>query len=223
MKTGRDGRHTRRHRVAARSAQLRRFLLPLIVAGASTSAVAACGGSAPTPSPLPATAIPSLLPLATPLPIQDAVLQVSDFSSGARPGSTSVPDLTGIKCTPNQALGVQKQYKSDTVAASGREYGNVLAVFDTAADAQTFMTQFYNGAGSCSDAASAPTTDTFGSYSFYFTITGSPSNLNVEAVQVNQWVSVLIQYVPQGAQQNEQQSLRDLTLTSVNKLSRVGA
>ena len=203
--------------------QFHRFLLALIVVGVMTLALAACGGSTPTPSPSSAPVIPSSIPINTPLPIQAAVLQVDDFASGARAGTTSVPDLTGIKCTPNQAPGLQKQYKSDTVAASKREYGNVLAVFDTPADAQTFITQFFSSAKSCSDAASAPTPDTFGSYSFYFTITGSPSNLNVEAMQVNQWVSVLIQYVPQGAQQNEQQSLRDLTLTSFNKLSRVGA
>lgn len=204
---------------------LRRSVFTLAATGALASAIAACGSSSATPTPAPATAtaLPSLPPVSTPLPVQDAVLQVGDFTAGAKAGSTSnVPDLTSVKCTPDQSAGLQKQYKSDVIAASGREYGNILAVFDTAANAQTFITQFSTDAKSCSDAASAPATDTFGAYSFAFTITGSPSNLNVEAVQADHYVSVLIQYVPQGAQAN-QQSLRDLTQTSVNKLSRVGS
>ncbi|MHB8719653.1 MAG: hypothetical protein ACYDAC_12305 [Candidatus Dormibacteria bacterium] len=206
--------------------------LPLparLVAGCGlvAAAVAACGPTPPVSTPRPtapptsAPASASAAPTQSSLTLQQAVLAVSDFSSGASAGSSSnVPDLTNVKCTPNTTSGLQQQYKSDVVAASGREYGNVVAAFDNSSDASSFITTFYSDAQSCSDASSAPIQDNFGTYSFYFQITGSPNDLRVEAVQYNQYITVVIQFIPSGTQP-DQQSLRDLTNTSLTKLQQV--
>ncbi|MFN2581589.1 MAG: hypothetical protein ABR498_02470, partial [Candidatus Dormibacteria bacterium] len=160
---------------------------------------------------------------ATSLTLQQAVLAPNDFSSGATSQSGSdVPDLTSIKCTPSQTSGLQQQYKSEVTANSGRIYGNVVAGFDNADDAHSFITQFYSGAQSCSDASAAPIQDNFGTDSFYFTITASPNDLRVEAVQVNQIITLIIQLLPSGTQP-DQQSLRDLTQASVNKVQNVSS
>ena len=149
------------------------------------------------------------------------MLKTADFSSGATSQTSSdVPDLTSVKCTPNQTSGLQQQYKSEVAAASSRVYGNVVAGFDTSDDAHSFITMFFSGAQSCSDAAQAPIEDNFGDYSFYFTISGSPNDLRVETVQAGKYVTLIIQFIPSGTQP-DQQSLRSLTQVSVDKLRSV--
>lgn len=200
---------------------LRRWAVAPLIIGVAALGAAACGGSTPTPAP--SSAPPTTSASANAHTLANAVLQVSDFTPGATTGDVSkVPSLTDIKCTPDQASGVQRQYKSDIRAASGREYGNVVVAFDTASDAHAFIDAFYKAAQSCSSASSASVQDNFSTASFYFTIAGSPNDLRVEAVQVDRYVTVLIQYVPQG-KQADQQSLRDLTQASVNKLQTVSA
>lgn len=168
----------------------------------------------------PATG-PSAPPGPTPLALARAVLEPSDFSSGATSTTPpSTPDLTDIKCTPDQTSGLQQQYKSEVTAASGRVYGNVVAAFDNASDAHSFIDTFHANAGSCSDASSPPVTDTLGTLSFSFTIADTPNDLNVETVQVGRYITVVIQVLPAGTQA-DQQSLNDLTQTSVDKLDRV--
>ena len=168
--------------------------------------------SPPPPHPPSHSATPA------PLTLAGAVLTRSDFSSGASNGTASdVPDLTDVKCTPDQTSGLQQQYKSEVKASSGRVYGNIVAGFDNPSDAATFITTFIAGASSCSDAASAPLRDNFGDASFYFTIAETPNDLRVETVQVGRYVTVLIQYVPDGTQP-DQQSLRDLAQASIDKL-----
>jgi hypothetical protein len=197
---------------------VKQWALAPVVAGLAALGVVACGGSSPTPTP---TTKPS--PSPTALSLGHAVLDTGDFSAGATTGDAkNVPDLTNIKCTPDQTSGLQQQYKSDVKAASGREYGNVVVAFDTASDAHTFVTTFSSDAQSCSDAASAPVADNFGTYSFYFKIASTPNDLLVEAVQLDRYATVLIQYVPQGGQ-SDQQSLRDLTQASVNKLENLSS
>jgi hypothetical protein len=193
----------------------------LIAAGSfSALSLAACGGgSTPTPTN---SGLPS--PMQTPIvTLQNALLNTNDFQSGAVALSpTAVPDLTGAKCSPSQAAGTQYQYKSEIQAASGRVYGNVLVGFDSAANAHAFVTQFYTATQSCHDASGPPVQDTFGTYSFYFSISASPSNLDVEVLQVDKYVSVIIQYLPSGGASNVQ-SVRDLTNESLMKLKTVNA
>lgn len=155
------------------------------------------------------------------LALADAVLGTIDFAPGATADNPpSVPDLTDIKCTPDQTPGLQQQYKSEVKAASGRVYGNVVAGFDNASDAHSFIDAFHAGAQSCSDAASAPVSDNVGDLSFYFTISDTPNDLRVETVQVGRYLSVVIQVLPANTQP-DQQSLRDLTRSSVDKLKLV--
>ena len=198
--------------------------------GVAAAALAACGGPSTPTATLKPTTVPTKAPTAAPvattpatssLTLQQAVLTSADFSSGAQDGqSSNVPDLTNIKCTPSTTNGLQQQYKSDVVAASSREYGNVVAAFDTADDASSFIQAYFTNTQSCSDASAAPIQDNFGTSSFYYTISGNPNDLRVEAVQYNQFVTVLIQFIPSGTQP-DQQSLRDLTQTSINKLQQV--
>ena len=192
----------------------------IVVAGCATAlSAAACGGPSPTPTgsaPATSSASPSVA-------LSGALLDTNDFQAGASARSpTGVPDLTSIKCSPNQATGLQYQYKSEIQAASGRVYGNVVVGFDTAADAHGFVTQFFSGAQSCSDASSPPVQDTSGTYSFYFAITASPNNLDVEAVQVDRYVSVIIQYLPAGVA-SDPLGVRNLTAESATKLQAVTA
>ena len=151
------------------------------------------------------------------------MLSTDDFSSGATADSPiDVPDLTSVKCTPNQAAGMQQQFKSEITAGSGRVYGNVVAGFDTATHANAFMQQAFTMTQSCSDASSQPVQDTFGTYSFYYTIHGSPTDLTIEALQLDKYVSVVIQYLPSGTA-GDLNSLRSLVQASLNKLQNVNS
>lgn len=180
--------------------------------------VVACGSSSPSPT---ATSRPPETPSGTGIALQSATLSTDDFSDGATPDSPlDVPDLTSVKCTPNSASGAQGQYKSEITAKSGRVYGNVVVGFDTADDAHTFMTQFFSGAQSCTDASSQPVQDTFGTYSFYYSIHGIPNDLSIEALQVDKYVSVVIQYLPTGTA-GDLNSLRALVQASFVKLQNV--
>lgn len=194
----------------------------MIVGCATALGSVACGGGSPS-SP---TNSNSNAPPATPTPIielQNALLNTNDFQNGAVALSpTAVPDLTSVKCSPPQASGTQYQYKSEIQAASGRVYGNLLVGFDNANNAHAFVTQFYTAAQSCCDASGPPVQDTFGTYSFYFSISASPSNLDVEVLQLAKYVSVIIQYLPSGGASNVQ-SVRDLTNESLTKLKSVNA
>lgn len=198
---------------------LRAWAVAPIAAAVTAFGVVACGGGS-SPSPTP-TGTPS--PSASGIVLSAATLSTDDFSNGATADSPiDVPDLTQVKCTPNQATGMQQQFKSEVTAASGRVYGNVVTGFDTAADANTFMQQAFTATRSCSDASSQPVQDTFGMYSFYYTIHGSPTDLTIEAVQLDKYVSVVIQYLPSGTP-GDLQSLRSLVQASVNKLQNVNS
>jgi hypothetical protein len=189
-----------------------------IVAAVVALGIAACGGSSPSPT---ATPRPPETPSGTGIVLQSATLSTDDFSDGASADSPlDVPDLTSVKCTPNSSTGVQGQYKSEITAKSGRIYGNVVVGFDKADDAHAFMTQYFTGAQSCSDASSQPVQDTFGTYSFYYSIHGSPNDLTIEALQVDRYVSVVIQYLPTGTA-GDLNSLRALVQASLVKLQHV--
>ena len=158
----------------------------------------------------------------TSVALADAPLTAAEFPNGGTPGTASeVPDLTGIKCSPNSTSGLEEQHKSEVQATSGRVYGNVVASFDSAADAQTFMQDFFTSAGSCSDASGAPVTDSFGNASFYFTISHSPNDFRVETVRWGNLISVVLQFIPSGNQPDDQ-SLRNVTSNSLAKLQAVG-
>jgi hypothetical protein len=164
---------------------------------------------------------PAPHPTPTAASLSSALLNPRDFASGATTGSASdVPDLDNVKCTPNTTSGLQQQYKSEVKAASGRVYGNILAAFDTSSDATSFINAFFNLSKTCSDASSSPTQENFGDLSFSFTISGSPNDLSVDTVQVGRYITMVIQVLPDGTQA-DQQSLSDLTQTSVDKLSKV--
>lgn len=189
-----------------------------IVGSVVTLGVVACGGgSAPTPTS-------SGSPSASPTPIvtlQNAVLTVNDFQSGAVALSpTAVPDLTAVKCSPNQASGTQYQYKSQIQAGSGRVYGNVVVGFDTAANAHAFVTQFFTATQSCSDAGGPPVQDNLGTYSFSFAIVSSPTNIDTEVLQQDKYVSVILQYLPSGVT-SDPAGVRNLTGEVLTKLQAV--
>lgn len=192
-----------------------------IAAGCVTAfGVGACGGgSAPGQSS-------SGPPSATPTPIvtlSNAPLNTNDFQSGAVALSpTAVPDLTSVKCSPNQAAGTQYQYKSQIQAGSGRVYGNVVVGFDTAANAHAFVTQFFTATQSCSDAAAAPVQDNLGTYSFSFSIVSSPTNIDTEVLQQDRYVSVILQYLPSGVT-SDPQGVRNLTGEVLAKLQAINA
>ena len=190
----------------------------LVVAGCvALLGIASCGGS-PQPT---ATPQPSAAPTSTSIALQAATLNTADFADGATLRSpTDVPDLTATKCSPNASAGLVQQYKSEVQAVSGRIYGNVVAGFDSAQHANDFMTQYFAASQSCSDAASPGVKDSLGTYSFSYAITQTPSNLAVEAVQVDRYVSVIIQLLPAGTEAGPN-SLRSLVQTSVDKLSAV--
>lgn len=189
----------------------------MVVAGSVAAlAIAACGASAQ-----PTTPIPSAPPTSTSIALQSATLTTADFANGATQRSpTDVPDVTATKCSPNASAGLVQQYKSEVEAVSGRIYGNVVAGFDTAQHANDFITQYFAASQSCSDAASPGVKDDLGTYSFSYAIKQTPSDLAVEAVQVDKYVSVIIQLLPAGTQAGPN-SLRSLIQTSVNKLSAV--
>ena len=209
----------------------RRLVSGLVGAGCLVG-LAACGSSTPTTS---ATAAPtatakpaasasaSSSPSAAAITLQQAPLTSKDFTNGATDGQASdTPDLTNLKCSPTTTSGLQQQYKSAVTAASGRIYGNIVAGFDTAADANTYITAYYTQTQTCTDASAAPIQDNFGTYSFYYTIKGSPNDLRVEVVQVGQYMSVVIQLLPDGTQP-DQQSLRDFTQASITKLQSISS
>lgn len=181
--------------------------------------IASCGGSAqPTGTPQPSAA-----PTSTGIALQSATLTTADFANGATQRSpTDVPDLTATKCSPNASPGLVQQFKSEVQAVSGRIYGNVVAGFDTAQHASDFITQYFTASQSCSDAASPGVKDDLGTYSFSYAIIQTPSNLAVEAVQLDKYVSIIIQLLPAGTEAAPN-SLRSLIQTSVNKLSAVNS
>ena len=189
-----------------------------IAAGCVTAiSVVACGGSA-TPSPSPGSPGPSPTQIVT---LANAPLSTNDFQSGAVALSpTAVPDLNGVKCSPSQATGTQYQYKSQIQAGSGRVYGNVVVGFDTAANAHAFVTQFFTGTQSCSDASGPPVLDNLGTYSFSFSIVSSPANIDAEVLQQDKYVSVILQYLPSGVT-TDPTGVRNLTGEVLAKLQAI--
>ena len=147
---------------------------------------------------------------------------MADFPSGGTEvtPATDVPDLTGLKCTPNSTTGFQQQVKSEVTATSGRVYGNIVAQFDGVADADGFMSAFAASAQACADASVKPIADNFGNASFYFTISASPNDLRVESVRWGNLISIVIQYVPPGVQPDDT-SLRNVTSNSLNNLKAI--
>ena len=190
----------------------------IIAAGCATALGAvACGGGG-TPSPSSGSPSPSPTQIVT---LSNAPLNTNDFQSGAVALSpTAVPDLTGVKCSPNQATGTQYQYKSQIQAGSGRVYGNVVVGFDTAANAHAFVTQFFTAAQSCSDAGGAPVQDNLGTYSFSFAIVSSPTNIDTEVLQQDRYVSVILQYLPSGVT-SDPAGVRNLTGEVLAKLQAI--
>ena len=182
--------------------------------------VAACGGSStPTQS---GSSQPSASPTQI-VTLSNAPLNTNDFQSGAVALSpTAVPDLTSVKCSPNQATGTQYQYKSQIQAGSGRVYGNVVVGFDTAANAHAFVTQFFTATQSCSDASAPPVLDNLGTYSFTFSIKSSPTNIDTEVLQQDRYVSVILQYLPAGVT-SDPQGVRNLTGEVLAKLQAINA
>ena len=189
-----------------------------IVAGCITAlGAAACGGGS-TPSPSAGSPGPSPTQIVT---LSNAPLNTNDFQSGAVALSpTAVPDLTGVKCSPNQATGTQYQYKSQIQAGSGRVYGNVVVGFDTAANAHAFVTQFFTATQSCSDASGPPVQDSLGTYSFSFAIASSPTNIDTEVLQLDRYVSVILQYLPSGVT-SDPTGVRNLTGEVLAKLQAI--
>ena len=189
-----------------------------IAAGCATAlGAAACGGGG-TPSPSSGSAGPSPTQVVT---LSNAPLNTNDFQSGAVALSpTAVPDLTGVKCSPNQAPGTQYQYKSQIQAGSGRVYGNVVVGFDTAANAHTFVTQFFTATQSCSNAGGPPVQDNLGTYSFSFSIVSSPTNIDTEVLQQDKYVSVILQYLPSGVT-SDPTGVRNLTGEVLAKLQAI--
>ncbi|MBV8529632.1 MAG: hypothetical protein JOZ75_15075 [Candidatus Dormibacteraeota bacterium] len=155
--------------------------------------------------------------------LSNAPLNTNDFQSGAVALSpTAVPDLTSVKCSPNQATGTQYQYKSQIQAGSGRVYGNVVVGFDSAADAHTFVTQFFTAAQSCSDATAPAVQDNLGTYSFSFSIRSNPTGIDAEVLQQDRYVSVILQYLPSGVT-SDPQGVRNLTGEVLAKLQAINA
>ncbi|MGH7685662.1 MAG: hypothetical protein ACREN2_02425 [Candidatus Dormibacteria bacterium] len=192
-------------------------MVPLALGPLILCAAVACGGSpAATGTPRPSAA-----PTSTSIALQSATLTTADFADGATVRSpTDVPDLTATKCSPSTSAGLVQQYKSEVQAVSGRIYGNVVGGFDTAQHANDFITHYFTASQSCSDAPSPGVKDDLGTYSFSYAITQTPSDLAVEAVQLDKYVSVIIQLLPAGTQAGPN-SLRSLIQTSVDKLSTV--
>ena len=190
-----------------------------IVGSLVTLGLVACGGGS-TPSPGAGSPGPSPTQIVT---LSNAPLNTSDFQSGAVALSpTAVPDLTSVKCSPNQATGTQYQYKSQIQAGSGRVYGNVVVGFDTAANAHAFVTHFFTATQSCSDASSPPVQDSLGTYSFSFAIVSSPTNIDTEVLQLDSYVSVILQYLPSGVT-SDPTGVRNLTGEVLAKLQAINA
>ena len=189
----------------------------IVAACIAALGLVACGGG-PAPSTASGSPSPSPTQIVT---LQNAPLNTNDFQSGAVALSpTAVPDLTGVKCSPNQAAGTQYQYKSQVQAGSGRVYGNVVVGFDTAANAHSFVTQFFTATQSCSDASGPPVQDNLGTYSFSFAIVSSPTNIDTEVLQQDKYVSVILQYLPSGVT-SDPMGVRNLTGEVLAKLQAI--
>lgn len=191
----------------------------IVACCAAALGAVACGGTS-TPSQGSGSPGPSPTQIVT---LSNAPLNTNDFQSGAVALSpTAVPDLTSVKCSPNEATGTQYQYKSQIQAGSGRVYGNVVVGFDTAANAHAFVTQFFTATQSCSDATGPPVQDNLGTYSFSFAITSSPTNIDTEVLQQDRYVSVILQYLPSGVT-SDPTGVRNLTGEVLAKLQAVNA
>ena len=191
-----------------------------VAACATALAAVACGGGSTPTSGSSSPPGPSPTQIVT---LSNAPLNTNDFQSGAVALSpTAVPDLTGVKCSPNQATGTQYQYKSQIQAGSGRVYGNVVVGFDTAANAHAFVTQFFTATQSCSDAHGSPVQDNLGTYSFSFAIVSSPTNIDTEVLQQDKYVSVILQYLPSGVT-SDPTGVRNLTGEVLAKLQAINA
>ena len=191
----------------------------VVVGGVTALGIVACGGGS-TPTPSSGSPSPSPTQIVT---LANAPLNTNDFQSGAVAFSpTAVPDLTSVKCSPNQAGGTQYQYKSQIQAASGRVYGNVVVGFDTATNAHAFVTQFFTATQTCRDASGPPVQDNLGTYSFSFAIVSSPTNIDAEVLQQDKYVSVILQYLPSGVT-SDPQGVRNLTGEVLAKLQAINA